>query len=251
MSRTPFPTSNRRLAVLAAVVIMTTVGSTARPAVAGTVDDPIDAGDLTIVDASDPGTQLNHGNAKTEFTVRLPAGTVCPGDSANDQWRTQSFVIPAADDPTTIHYGAIGPEPVGEAGYALFRVDTVPYVHELLQRNPSAGQPGQIPAFPIFSFEVVAGESLPNGTYRVGIACSYFGATAMYWDTEILVSDSSNGQFNWRLPTAPADVGGSDGGSRPWLAVALGGAAGLGVAALGWLLWRRRPPAPALSKEVR
>ena len=215
---------------------------------------PIDAGAVVVTDAYKESKEVNHGGAATEFTVRLPAGASCPGDSANDQWRVQSFIIPAAEDPADIHYGAIGPEPVGDGRYALFGVDTTPFVHHLTVRNPAAGQPGVIAPLPPLSFAVVAGEHIPTGTYRMGVACTYFGATALYWETDVVLTeaaDGSVGKFKWRLASAPANVGQSDDGSSQSLVVVAGiVAGGLGIVAIGYFIWRRSGSRlTVLSKE--
>ncbi len=214
-------------------------------------DTSKDVGEVVVVDPYKQADALTRGEATTEFSLRLPEGSTCPGDSANDQWRVQSFIIPAQDDPVGIRYGAIGPEPVGPDRYAMFNIDTRPFVHQLLQPNPAAGQPGVISVLPPFSFEVVAGEDIPPGRYRIGVACTFFGDTAQYWDTEIVLDAPASGegsQLSWRLPSVAADaVQSSDQGSGRWLVLAGGG---LVAAAIGLYVWRGKSRQPlTLSKE--
>ena len=39
---------------------------------------------------------LNTVNSDTTFTLRLPAGAACTGDSANDGYRVQSYMVRAS-----------------------------------------------------------------------------------------------------------------------------------------------------------
>ena len=208
------------------------------------VGKPVDSGAVRITDPYDESKAVTHGGAETEFTVRPPAGATCPGDSANDQWRVQSFIIPSTDDPAQIQYGAIGPEPVGNGRYALFEVNTEPFVHQLTVRNPVAGMPGVIAAVPPLSFEVIAGQHIPGGTYRMGIACTYFGATALYWDTDVVLTEGTDnkvGSFRWRLASEPASVNRADDDSSTSAAAIVGIAIAVLIVAAGcFVLIRRR-----------
>jgi hypothetical protein len=220
-----------------------------------TVDAPQDVGDVVVVAGNDGSKEVTHGDADTSFSLRLPSGSTCPGDSAHDQWRTQSFIVPVTDDVTKIKYGAIGPEPWTDGQrYSLFMFDTRPYVHQLLLRNETEGQPGQIEPIPAMNFAVIAGEKIPSGTYRIGIACTYFGKTAKYWDAQIELTGKytdSKPQLSWNLVGAPADSGSSGGGSgRNAPLVALIGVAA--AAAVALVLWNRRTRGSVeLSKEPR
>jgi len=249
----------RRWRAAAVVIASASIAMSARAAAGAPVDpvdavDAVDAGAVVLVNPTKPSSDITHGGASTQFSLRLPDGAVCPGDSANDQWRVQSFIIPAGDDPARIDYGAIGPEPVGNGRYALFEVDTTPYVHQLTLRNPEAGHPGVIAVIPSLSFEVVAGEHIPSGNYRIGLACTYFGATRTYWDTDIIITDppgSKADALKWRLAGLPESVNESDASSGPSLGlgvgVAAGGACALAIAYAGWRRRGRRPI--TLSKE--
>jgi hypothetical protein len=209
---------------------------------AAVADPPVRRGDILVVDPYKQSLALTYGSRTTQFSLRLPDGSVCPGDSANDQWRIQSFLIPSTDDPTGIHYGPIGPHPYGNGRYAMFGVDTTPFVHQLLRKNPRQGQPGVIPPMPPFSFDVIAGEHIPSGTYRVGAACTLFGVTKLYWDTKVVLTDPPDGKFEWRLFDVPDSVDDPRSTSSSWLAVAItgGATAAVGAALLSFIIWRRR-----------
>jgi len=77
------------------------------------------------------------------------------------------------------------------------------------------------------------------GTYRMGIACTYFNQTASWWDLEIVLEEVSGDPdlFTWRLVDAPAFAEPSD---RNGLMVIGGFVAILLASALGALVWRRR-----------
>jgi hypothetical protein len=198
---------------------------------------PIRSGDVQIVDPVRRGTELQRGGSSTEFTLEPPAASQCPGDSEHDSWRVQTFMVPADVDPGTLVY-VIGPN--GEGQYPVFDKFTEPYVDRLTIANDSAGLPARIDALPPMNFAVFPPGLLPDGTYRIGIACSYFSATANYWDTQIIITSSPDdepAQFVWRLAGAPATVPDSDSDqkSRLWLVPVLAGVAGLG----GWFVWNR------------
>ena len=266
MTRSSFRGAPRRRrrwvgALLAAAVVLVT-WLLAGPTAWATVDAPVDAGQVEVSDAIIRTQDITHGDATTQFSLRLPANATCPGDSANDQWRVQSFSIPVGDDPVDIRYGSIGPEPSVNGRYALFMVDTRPFVHQLTRQNPGRGQPGLINTLPAFSFEVVAGERIPGGRYRVGIACTYFGKTARYWDTEIVIAEQPDANpplLTWRLASEPASVMTPPETTTDWTLPLL---AGLGITIAGLVFWRRRsthlsprsrtgtpPSVTSLSKE--
>jgi hypothetical protein len=245
----------RRGSFVPAVVAALTIATWASPTLAAGTADPIGTphreGDVRLTDPYDQTKPVTHGGAKTEFSLKVP-GT-CPGDSAHDQWRIQSFIIPADQDPIQIEYGAIGPHPYGNGRYAMFGTDTTPYVHELLQRNPVAGQPGLIPQMPPFSFDVIAGERIPSGTYRVGASCSYFGKTAYYWDTQVIITDTltddGSGTFDWRLASEPESVNTPKDDTNMAMTLGLGGAGVAAVGSVSFVFWRRGRNTPLREKE--
>jgi len=229
--------SRRAFQTLPVVAAIFTVG------MSGTVTNaavpvPDDSGDIVIVKAGDPSKELAHGDGSTAFVVRLPIGAVCPGDSLHDQWRIQSFMVPANTDIGTLAYGVIGPE--GPHQLALFGADEAAgsFTNILTPANSFAGQPGRIDTPPPFNLAIAAGEKVPSGSYRIGIACTYFGMTALYWDAEIHVDAASDGepqQLTWELAgVAPAPADQDENGPNPAFALA-----GVGViTALGFVVKR-------------
>lgn len=242
-----------RLVTVAIAVLALMIGSSATVASANAdpVGTPHREGDVSITDPHNQTKPVTHGGAKTQFSLKVP-GT-CPGDSAHDQWRVQSFIIPADQDPIEIEYGAIGPHPYGNGRYAMFGVDTTPYVNELLNRNEVAGQPGLIPQMPPFSFNVIAGERIPTGTYRVGASCTYFGRTAYYWDTQVIITDtkidSGSGTFEWRLSTEPEGVNTPKNESKTAMTLGIGGVGVAAACCVSFVLWRRSRHPPLRAKD--
>ncbi len=222
------------------------------PVVWATTVVPVDAGDITLANADDLSRPADRGDGNTAFVVRLPQGASCPGDSFHDQWRVQSFMVPADTDIGALKYGVIGPE--GTDQHALFGADFAAssFANILTPANAAAGQPGRIEAAEAFSFAVVAGESLPIGSYRVGVACTYFGATDKYWDAEIIVSASvaaDPDQFRWRLSGAPEQAPEpADDGVPVWFGLVVL----VLVATALWLLRRKRTAhrTPSSPKET-
>jgi hypothetical protein len=134
----------------------------------------------------------------------------------------------------------------------MYDIFTEPVIEGLLVRNEAAGSPANMNALPGMNFGVfVPKGTLAEGTYKVGIACTWFGATGKYWDTEIVITSSPTDEpagLTWRLASAsevaPASSGDESG--VPWIYIAIGVAA---VAAIGWFLMQRARRTPSHSKE--
>lgn len=206
--RTGRPATTRVWLVTALAVVTVASWPAAAAAATGTR-----AGDAVVVDSLDLDVPLSEGGSAAIFTLRLPDGASCPGDSANDQYRIQSFVVPAADDPGTLRYEEI--KPVGAGRWALYEVGTRPYAQALTDLNDGEGRPGRIGGIPPLSFAVFPPGELPDGRYRVGIACTLARATERFWDTELVltaVPDDEPGQLRWRATdvTLPDDDGKPD-----------------------------------------
>jgi len=188
-----------------AVAIAAFVALFAVPATvsAQSVDEPVDLGSVTIV--SETREALTAGNGSTVFGLLLPSGATCPGDSRNDQWRVQTFIVPADVDPGTLRYNSIGPE--GDSMYALYGLDTNPITAVLTGPNGAPGLPGLIIGLRAASFEIFPPGTLADGTYKIGVACSYFGDTAIFWDTEFQISrdpEDKPAEIRWEVTSSAA-----------------------------------------------
>ncbi len=164
------------------------------------VDSPVDGGSVTITAPQDASSPMTSGDSNSVFQLVLPAGASCPGDSFYDDWRVQSFFIPAGDDPGALRYGIIWPD--GEGRRSLYTASTQPFVHVALGRSDGEGEPGPILQPEAMTFAVYPAGLFPPGSYRIGLACSKYRETAVYWDTEITVAEAPDvqpGGFAWSL----------------------------------------------------
>jgi len=245
--------SNTALA-LASAVLLAAALITSLPQVAsasGEVGPAVDLGDVGIVKSDDPDSLVRSGKAATEFRVLLPAGATCPGDSATGQWRIQTFMVPDGADVGSLTYAGAGP--TGENQFPLYTGDAAQrsWTNKVLPANTGTDPATPVPALPIFSFAAVSVVKVAEGPYRIGVACTLFGATAQYWDARIEVSGSALGNqsaFRWSVldlaPPPPSS------GPSPWLiaAVALFGL--LVAAAIVVALMRARTSSQkALSRK--
>lgn len=212
------------LAATVAAPVAVAVG----PPVPSLPDVATDAGDLLVVTGANSRTPLLEGDSNTVFSVALPVGATCPGDSANDDWRVQTFIVPAATDVPALEYGAT--RPVGETMYALYTTEGRPYAQVLLGQNAEPGQPGLILDFPPMSFAPFTPDLLPVGRYTIGVACTYYQIGERFWSAQIDVTEDRDvepGERRWRVVDAANPDAGSSGG-----AVASRGASGLPTAAI-------------------
>lgn len=188
------------------------------------------AGPAEVVDAN--GQVLTSGTSETQFTLRLPEGAECQGDSQDGGYRVQSFFVPPTFDPGSLTYGFDAPD--GEGNQPLWDIFTNPYMQGLTGVAREKGGPGAIANTPMFSFAVYAPrlDLIPSGRYRVGLACTLDKKTTRYWSTEMRVMTEANA-IAWRVVTPAA--GAKKSGDFPLL-VLLVPAALLG----GVVVWRRR-----------
>ncbi len=227
----------RGFAVLVAFVLLA-VGGPAAAAPIPEVGPAVDAGAAVVVDAS--GQALESGNSETPFTLRLPADAECPGDSENDQWRWQTFIVPEGTDLGTILYGGIGPE--GPNQKSLYDTTSRYLSHQMLLPNQEAGEPGRLPTLPFMAFTGFPPAFFADGTYRIGVACTFLRQTERYWDARFVIENRAEGggvaEFLWTAPISPSEVSAppSD-GSFDWRSVAwiVASVAALSAA---FVLWR-------------
>ncbi len=180
-----------------------------------------DAGDVVVVQPNAALRELEGAGSATPFSLRLPEGANCPGDTRNDQWSYQTFMIPANDDPATLSFSAAGP--TGSRQYALYEVNTSPLVDAILVPNLEPGQPALIPPLPPLTFDVFPPGEI-EGSYRIGVACTFLRESARFWDTEIVATRAEAdepGQFTWRIANRPAVATESDPSMFPALALAI------------------------------
>jgi hypothetical protein len=185
------------------VGVAVSVGVTATAAaIAPDLPEPFE-GSLTVLDETGRRS-ITTGDASTPFRIQLDDPRECPGDSANDQWRVQSFMVPESTNLFALDFGVVGPEDEGE--WALFGADSAArtYANVLTQANTAAGRPGTIADPPVFSFAVIPADGVRAGLYRIGLSCTFFGEVNRVWSTQIEVTDlradtDQTAQFTWQV----------------------------------------------------
>lgn len=183
---------------------------------------------------------VSGGGPDTPFSIRLPEGAACPGDSANEGYRVQSYMVPSSVPPAEVDYDGLGPAPNAFGDRATFRqplYDTATswFVSAMTAEADSPGEPGPIVNIPSFSFDVYRGtHELPMGSYNVGIACTLMNEPVRYWNTELVfeVPDEGADRFIWRVIAAERSQP-----SIPWqpaaVATVIAGAAFVGSRRIG------------------
>ena len=209
----------RPLAALGVAGVVSTVvlmSPTPIPASA-TESQAEDAGAIAIVAHSGSSRPLNRGGSAVEFSFRLPDGASCPGDSANDNYLVQSYMVPVTVGSADVGYDGLGPAPNSYGDWATFRqpfydTRTTPYASVLTAEAVAPGQPGPIVNIPALSFAVYKPGQLPPGRYRIGVACTLFNKVVKYWDGELVVTlaaDDNPVGVTWALADPPGGAAGS------------------------------------------
>lgn len=163
---------------------------------------------------------LQSGDGATQWTLRLPAGASCPGDSPNNGWRWQTYMVPASVDPSTLTFGSTGPTPLGTG--ASFRQPLYfgtsqgasagnPVVNQQTPAASPAPGPGPIVNIPDFDLQVFTPGQIPAGVYNLGIACTLGGPSATqmsnYWNVQMTIAtgtaSNGNAQVTWQNGTVP------------------------------------------------
>jgi hypothetical protein len=215
-------------------------------------------GDVSVRNGTDPQRALDAGGSLTPFVTDLPKGAACPGDSANDDYRVQTFIVPASDDPGSLSYESV--KPAGDGRWAINNVFGTRLVHLATEMNSNAGTPGLIPELPQMNLSRISPGSLADGRYHLGVACTLGDATVRYWDTDLEITTDpvdQPGQIRWAVVGSMAPAAGS---GFDWTRVALVllGLALTTVVAIGISIRRHasrvdgsgpRDPSPELVKE--
>ena len=202
----------------------------------------LETGELKLVGVD--GDPIEGGGSTTPFTLRLPRGAECPGDSADDNYRVNSYMVPAAVEPQDVAFDGLGPKPTGygpgkEFRQPLYDTATTFFVSIQTEDAEAPGDPGKILELPNFAFGVFRPGDVPAGRYHVGLACTLINEIERVWDAQIdVVEDPGDqpAQIHWSVVGFEP----SDGSSPPYLALGVGAAAALAVSVV---LLRRRSPA--------
>lgn len=234
-----------------AVAALTMLGAwSCRPPTAAAQEIPIER--ATLVDGA--GDPLRGGGSRDPFTLELPQGAACPGDSADDDYRVNTYMIPASADPATVPYDGLGPSPRvhgqdDDVRQPLYDTSSAFVVSQLTEDAQEPGEPGRIVPLPMLDLAVFAPGDLPPGTYRVGVACTRFNEVEHVWDAQLrIVEDASDepAGIRWEAIGVGSGDTGSGTGPAPFV---LGGIALAGAASFVTYRRRRSPARTSAPRE--
>jgi hypothetical protein len=172
----------------------------------------VDLNSVVVVagDGPNAGKQISDGKGSTSFSF-LPQGkSECQGDSAEGNYRIQSFIVPQTVDPKSLTFEST--KPAGEGNWALYDVNTRPYVQDLTSVAVAPGKPGRIDSIPQLSFAVFPPGTLAPGLYKMGIACSLMNDATRIWETTIEITEDLNdspANIRWTVIGGVTAEGGS------------------------------------------
>jgi len=163
-----------------------------------------------------PGHNINMGGSQTTWTITLPPGAACSGDTTHN-FTVWSFLLDPSYNLNNVVFGGVGsggmggdggPIPnTGGSGFANSLYDTGSNAYFAKATAPGTGQVIGIPSFNFANFSVdgSAGVALPTGPYQIGIACADgTNHVDKYWATNIVFSPSNdpNGE-SWQTSPNP------------------------------------------------
>ena len=165
-------------------------------------------GTATIKDAGG-SVVLTSGDSATTFTLRLPSNAACPGDSTNDGYRWQTYMVPSSVNPNSLTFNSAGPITASGFHKPLFTTAGDPVVNEVTADKVAPATTGQIVNIPDMNFSVYAAGDIPADTYNIGIGCTLGAASSTqlssFWNTAIVVtssaSDTGPAHIAWHLDT--------------------------------------------------
>ena len=170
----------------------------------------------TASSATNNGTaslSASSGTGATNVSISLGGSASCPGDS-NAGYRWQTFMIPAAADiDSTLTFNSSGPIAVsGQFRQPLFDTTGTPIVNKLTDIAVAPSTSGGISGIPAFNFNVYSPGDIPNGAYKIGVACTLGAASSTqlqsYWSRVITVTnDNTNtdpAKVDWVLGSVPS-----------------------------------------------
>lgn len=144
------------------------------------------------------------GNSSTEITLSLAApNNACPGDTATDGYKWQTFMVPASVNASALTYKN-GPVKTASIPTA-FPLYSFIGQSSVVNKN-TAVETGQIVGTSTTSFSVFTPGQIAAGDYKIGYACSKAPAagqnavTERFWEQVITVTADEDGgpaEFSW------------------------------------------------------
>ncbi len=184
------------------------LGPAAKPCAARPCRDP---GGPAVITGPDFFIPLNSGTGDTVWSIKLPPGASCSGDTAIDNFHVFTYVVPASVDPGTLKFGSGGPENNPATEFPLVDDGGSPQI--ALNTGIGTGQV-PVPALPRMKWAnpptPFDSSLIPPATYNVGIACADgAGAKDKFWNVQETFSGdptvaTGDNAFAWSV------VGGSN-----------------------------------------
>jgi hypothetical protein len=168
-------------------------------------------GTATIANPNDDSA-LASGGSETQYTITLPAGAACDGDTATDGYHVFSYLVRQGTNPTAISFATGLPSDYPDAPTGLF--DATGNYYGPANTAVSTGQIISIPGNLEFAPMLTRGLPLTkllytggtSGVWEAGIACANStGAVTDYWNTAVTFTSSGsdpNG-FTWSDTPGP------------------------------------------------
>ena len=155
------------------------------------------------------GSSLSHGGSATPFSVVLPAGAKCPGDTAHKWYHVDSFLVPSGVSPASVNFRGGVPS----KWYGL--IANGAYVGALNTARDS-GLVVNLPIPDVWSRltpkELFASSTTTTSTWSGGIACANAsGAVTNYWAFTVRFTRDAHdhGGFTWTVTSQKASSGSS------------------------------------------
>ena len=162
------------------------------------------AGVATIINP-DTLADLASGAANTPFSLELPLGAACTGDSANGGYTVTSYMVKGDVDPATLTFNPdAGPVPLAVGNnfsQPLYEVGSgSPFAGIQTANADTPGGPGVLIGVTRFDFDstapVITPADIPAGTYNIGIACIKGPPSATqldkFWTAQIEVAKNGD-----------------------------------------------------------
>lgn len=201
-------------AVASALMLVYSSWTSLAPALAASLEGPAQV----VTPGSTGGAPLAAGDSDTDFTLKLPTGAACAGDSANDEWRWQTYIVPQSTDPATLQFGNQSPTNPGTGAnftQALYTNTGSPVTNQQTADKTPPSNTGPIINIPAMDFAVWGPGDIGPGTYNVGIACTKGPASTTqldrFWNTTMTFTTAASGQggparVTWTSAAAPAST---------------------------------------------
>jgi hypothetical protein len=180
-------------------------------------------------------TPLNSGGSETLYTVALPSGASCPGDTAHQGYHVFSYLVPKGVSPASVNFK----RGTADKGYGYISYGRY---YGAINTAENTGQVAELPSQFTWT-RLTPKELFPSGqksaTWEGGIACANTdGVVTNYWNSQIVFTASTSDPhgFTWRVVAQPA-IGSSH--KWLWLGVVLI-VLSVALAALAVFLSRRR-----------